>query len=476
MEPRPSSFILPNSPSCRVLDRFSDLPENIAVDEDGAGRIPFWPLLRHLLQQPIDAAPQLIDRLQTIAANAEGSDGGDYGFLKEFLADDTFAAQDFFGSTWPNLRDIAVDLPVYFPTGQLDLLEPGRPLCLSRGQVACLVIHEFMCSAVPQGHDGWYQDFGIWYASGQRHPVAVQMYLTALFSYFASLPGAQALMSDHEATLEDPRRCVTYTLHQQDETSLDGVALGAVHVDYLDNYNAESHLPEVQGPNGAVVVSANKVVGFGQSATQEEIFIGIAPEACPVVLVAPHFTNETTITVCGARAMLSVTGQKRDVSWTVRPTPPRATDFASWARAWRGGCLVFMDALEMDMVETADETLPDLLPANIHRELRKAQTGFSAIPGHGAVWTGLWGCGAFCGDPGVKLVVLWLAASAAGVRLNVVLGPEEHEIGRRFELVVSVCERSMTARGLRELLLGVPKGLRKLEILDWLAERVSISG
>ncbi|KAK7415251.1 hypothetical protein QQX98_006000 [Neonectria punicea] len=472
MEPRPPTFILPNSPSCRVVDRFSDLPENVLVDEDEDGRIPFWPLLCHLLQEPILTASQLIDRLQTIAANAEGCEGGDYGSLKDFLAGDD---EDFFGSTWPNLRDIALALPRYFTTGQLDILEPGRPLRLSRGQAACLVIHQFVCSAVPQRHDDGYQDFSIWYASGQRHPVAVQMYLTALFSYFTSLPDAQALMNDHELALEDSGRCVTYTLHEQDEKSLDGVTLGAVYVDYLGNYNTDFHLPEVQGPHGAVVVSANKVVGFGQSATQEEIFVGIAPEACPVVLVAPHLTNETVITVSGARAMLSVTGQRRDISWTVRPTPSPVTDFRSWAQAWRGGRLIFMDALEMDMVETADEILPDLLPENIQRELRKAQTGFSAHPGHTAVWTGLWGCGAFCGDAGVKLVVLWFAASAAGVRLNVVLGPEQHEIGRRFELVVSACKK-MSAGRLRELLLEVPKGLRKLEILDWLVEGVSTGG
>ncbi|KAK7426064.1 hypothetical protein QQZ08_007512 [Neonectria magnoliae] len=471
MKPRPPTFILPNSPSCRVLDRFSDLPENVHVDEDEEGRIPSWPLLRHLLQEPILTASQLIDRLQTIAANAEGRDGGDYGSLKEFLAGD---GEDFFGSTWPNLRDIALTLPLFFPTGHLDTLEPGHPLRLSRGQAACLVIHQFLCSAVPQRHDDGYQDFSIWYASGQRHPVAVQMYLTGLFSYFTSLPDAQALMDDHETAL-DPGTCVTYTLHEQDDKSLDGVTLGTVHVDYLDNYNTESHLPEVQGPHGAVVVSANKVVGFGQSATQEEIFVGIAPEACPVVLVAPHLTNETVITVSGARAMLSVTGQRRDISWTVRPTPSPVTDFCSWAQAWRGGRLIFMDALEMDMVETADEILPDLLPENIQRELRKAQTGFSAHPGHTAVWTGLWGCGAFCGDAGVKLVVLWLAASAAGVRLNVVLGPEQHDIGRRFESVVSVCEKMSPSR-LGELLLEVPKGLRKLAILDWLVERVSTGG
>lgn len=474
MEARPQTFILPNSPLCRVLDRFSDLPENILVGEDEAGRIPFWPLLQHLLQEPVLSVTHLIDRLQTIAANAEGTHGDDYGSLKSFLAGDALPADNFFGSTWLNLREIALDLPLYFPEGQLDLLELGRPLRLSRGQVACLVVHQFLCSALLQRQDDGYQDFGIWYASRQRHPVAVEMYLTSVFAYFESLPEAKALMEDHKAAPEDPGRYVTYLLHRQDEVSLEGVSLGVVHVNYLDDHNTESHLPEVQGPEGAVVVSANKVIGFGQSATQEEIFVGIAPEACPVVLVAPHLLENTVITASGARAVLSVSGQRRDISWVIRSLPS-TEDFDSWVRTWRGGRLIFMDALEMDMVEASDEILPDLLPANVDRELLKAAAGFAAYTECSAVWTGLWGCGAFCGDPGVKLIVLWLAASTAGVELHVILSPEQHEIGHQFEAAVKACER-MSARDLRSLLSDVPGGLKKMEILEWISGRVLGSG
>ncbi|KAH7151808.1 hypothetical protein B0J13DRAFT_248940 [Dactylonectria estremocensis] len=476
MEPRPDTLILPNSPSCYVLDRFSDLPEDVIVEEDGAGRVPFWPLLQFLLQESVSGASHLIDRLQTIAANTEASHGDDYGSLKSFLAGDIFRAEEFFGSTWPNLHDIALDLPLYFPQGQLDLLEPGHPLRLSRGQVACLVVHQFLCSIVPQRQDDGYQDFGIWYASRQRHPVAVEMYLSSLFVYFESLPDARDLIKDHEAAPDDPGRYVTYALHERDEVFLDGVSLGAVHIDYLDNYDTESHRPEVQGPGGAVVVSANKIIGFGQSATQEEIFVGIAPEACPIVLIAPHLTDTSVITVCGARAILSTTGQRRDIHWSVQPRPSSPTGgFTAWTRAWRGGRLIFMDALEMDMVEASDQRLPDLLPENIDRELRKAVTGFTALPACDAVRTGLWGCGAFCGDAGVKLVVLWLAASVAGVRLDVMLGPEQHDIGRGFEVAVRACE-GMAARDVRELLLSVPVGLRQLEILEWISINVSGGG
>ncbi|CAM1506460.1 Fc.00g061010.m01.CDS01 [Cosmosporella sp. VM-42] len=468
---RPSTFELPNSPSCRVLDRFSDVPD---IEEDEWGRIPFWPLLSHLLQQPVIAPLQLIDLLQTISANASDDSGSsyadDYGSLKQFLSDEHIARQDLFSKTWPNIRDIALDLPIYFPTGNLDLLKPGCPLRLSRGQVACLVIHQLLCSPTPQRQDEGYQDFSIWYASEQRHPTAVQMYLTALFTYFAGLPDASALREDHHDARKDGKY-ITYTLHRKDgKVCLEEIKLGRVQVEYLDNHTTESHLPEVQGPKGAVVVSANKVIGFGQSATQEEIFVGIAPEACPAVLVAPHLTDETALTVSDARAMLTVTGQRRDIHWEVRPAPPIDRGFESWSTDWRGGNLIFMDALEMDMAE-ASEGLPDLRQENIDREINKAFTGFSSQD-YNQVWTGLWGCGAFCGDTGVKLALLWIAASAASVQLNIMLGPEQHDIGRAFERVVKQYSDG-SAAGLRSILLEVPRELRSLEILAWLVKRKS---
>ncbi|KAI5467695.1 hypothetical protein BGZ63DRAFT_410587 [Mariannaea sp. PMI_226] len=474
MASRPSFFFLANSQSCRVLDRFSDLPDDIDADEDEHGRITFWPLLQHLLYRPISSTGQLIEVLQTIGANAESTPDNDFAFLKQFLLSGKgVQIEEFLNSIWPNLRDIASDLPDYFPDGQLNLLEAGHTSKLSRGQVACLVIHQFLCSAVPQRHDDGYQDFGLWYNSGQRHPAAVEMYLTALFAYFSTLPDAGALLQEHQSGRSNDDTFVTYTLHKQAENPcLEGIPLGPVQVDYLADHTTDSHQAEVQGPHGAAVVSANKVIGFGQSATQEEIYAGIAPEACPVVLVAPHLSADTVIIVSGARAMLRVVGQRRDITWQARPGLAPKNDLNAWSQSWRGGRLIFMDALEMDMVESPEDMVPDLLTGNIDRELRKAFAGFVAASERDAtIWTGLWGCGAFCGDAGVKLLILWLAASAAGVQLRVMLSPDQHEIGRLFETRIVRTGKGLSAQDLRKLLSEVPAGIRKLDILEWVARK-----
>ncbi|KAL4729061.1 hypothetical protein ACLX1H_003469 [Fusarium chlamydosporum] len=456
MPSRPLSFLLPNSSSCRVLDRFSDLPENVQIEEDPEGKILFWPLLHHLISTPVSNIAQLIDRLQTIAAIAETYQDNDHGFLNMFLQEKN--TSEFLNAVWPKIREIALDLPVYFPNGQLELLQPGSPLHLSRGQVACLVTHQFLCSLVPQRCDDGYQDLGIWYSSEQRHPTAVRMYLEALFAYFERLPTAQDLLDDHKTDSAGNTNAISYELHERSRVSLGNAQLGPVLVEYLDVHTSDTHHPHVQGKGGAVVVSANKVIGFGQSATQEEIFVGIAPEAYPVVLVAPHLTDGTVITVSGARAMVDVRGQRRNIEWNVRPTD---NDWASW----QGGRLIFMDALEMDMLEPPSSNgLPDLCAENIDREINKATNGFTSYKGD-YVFTGLWGCGAFGGDPGVKLMILWLAAGVANVKLHVMLGPGEHDLGKGLDEVVKACD-GMTLTDVRELLLGVPEWLRREEILN----------
>ncbi|KAF5545851.1 poly(ADP-ribose) glycohydrolase [Fusarium napiforme] len=469
MSSRPQFFHLPNSASCRILDRFSDLPDDAEVEEDENGKILFWPLLKHFLCTPVSSIAQLIDRLQTIAANAETCHDSDYGFLKRFF--EQRGEADILHAIWPKIRDMALALPTYFPDGKLKLLQPGHPLHLSRGQVACLVTHQFLCSFTPQRDDDGYQDLGIWFSSEQRHPSAVQMYLEALFTYFESIPEAIALLEDHQVAPHGAHGSVSYELHLGKSVSLEAAKLAKLKVNFLDAHTSNTHNPEVQGAGGAAVISSNKVIGFGQSATQEEIFVGIAPEAYPVVLVAPHLTDDTVITVFAARAMVDMKGQRRNIEWTIRPTPP-SEDFGKWKKSWRGGRLVFMDALEMDMLEHSEDTgLPDLFRENIDREINKAANGFSSYKGN-SVFTGLWGCGAFGGDPAVKLLILWLAAGAADVELNLMLGPGEHGLGRKLEEVVRACQ-DLTATDVRELLSRVPRDLRGGGLLGWVANEAS---
>jgi poly(ADP-ribose) glycohydrolase len=133
--------------------------------------------------------------------------------------------------------------------------------------------------------------------------------------------------------------------------------------------------------------------------------------------------------------------------------------------------MLFMDALEMDMVESGD-SLPDLIPANLSRELRKSYTAFSASRIR-EVRTGLWGCGAFCGDPGIKMILLWLAASLAGTKLVVICDGEGRDFAITFRcLVKKALAVVRDTTDLWELLNQAPASLGKGKTLSWIIEQL----
>jgi poly(ADP-ribose) glycohydrolase len=133
--------------------------------------------------------------------------------------------------------------------------------------------------------------------------------------------------------------------------------------------------------------------------------------------------------------------------------------------------MLFMDALELDMAIDTSGDLADLKPHNLERDLRKAYVGFSSLSFR-TIITGPWGCGAFGGDPAVKAIILWMAASLAGVpTLKILLDPSHREIGEKLPCLIQAARVETTGQ-LRVLLGHVPGSKRMVEILDWLIGQV----
>jgi poly(ADP-ribose) glycohydrolase len=227
-------------------------------------------------------------------------------------------------------------------------------------------------------------------------------------------------------------------------------------IQIVEKYDTRSLEPEFQGPSGAVVVSANKNIGFGQSATQEEVFVGNCPETCPAVLVTPTLQPDQTLTIEGAIPMLRIVGQRRSVSWQAL-----TQDYGA------GGRLLFMDALEIDELDDMNG-LPDLQPENIQREIRKAYTAFSSWESEGEanVFAGLWGCGAFNGDPGVKVAVMWIAGSIAGRKLNVICDDVHDPFLVDLKQLLDQVPDSWTVQDLNQLLQRIPRHTKRLETVN----------
>ncbi|KAG9019669.1 hypothetical protein FRB90_011478 [Tulasnella sp. 427] len=210
-------------------------------------------------------------------------------------------------------------------------------------------------------------------------------------------------------------------------------------------------------PDGAGVVFANKVVGFGVGGTMEEVAVGTTPEACPIVLFTPPLKDDQVLVVEGVEELVVVEGYGRSARMTriLHATPPTEDS------PWRKRTMLFMDALELDGFENSStDPLPDLLPGHIDRELRKAYTAFSSASStrpYAHVSTGLWGCGAFGGNDEVKTIIQWCAAAFAGVPLRFTYSDDRSRFVAKFRDFVDLARRdAWTAEEVLDALKSIP--------------------
>lgn len=460
MNSLPSQYVLPCSSSKRCLDRFSILED---AEEDTDGLVSLWPLLQSVLSQPINTIDGIIDVLETISNTLRGSSStaGDYGTLKRVIGS---RGDDFYARTWPAIIRIALRLPELFPGSTLPVLRSGDDVQLSTAQAGTLVSHQFLCTLEAPSWRNDFYDFSIWYDTDQIHPQAAEMYLTALFTYFDDLD------MDIEQPIPAKHTGVQYSLHglpNEQSVSFNGferdAPLTTANIFNLESYSTTPQELQWQGPNGAVVVAANKDIGFGQSATQEEMYIGNCPEACPAVLFTPTLSDKQVFVINGARPMLHIVGQRRDISWSTLHRDRRC-----------GGRMLLMDAMELDNWDDGGTgLLADLDPRNLERELMKAYTAFSTWFEGGeedkaVVWTGLWGCGSFNGDPAVKMTLLWMAASLARKDINIICDISDRNFGDAFAKFIEQMALRGKLQNLRDWLIELPPTIKRLETIEYL--------
>ncbi|KAI1758037.1 poly glycohydrolase-domain-containing protein [Xylaria castorea] len=403
-------YLLPCAASFRCLDRFSILDDLVEL-EDADGQVPFWPLLTTLLRSSMETPPQLAELLDTIAVTLRGSSGParDYQLLKSFIND----------------------------------LQPAD-------QTACLVVHQFLCTLrAPVWREDFF-DFSIWYTSGQRHEQSCRTYLACLFTYL------KTFLDTPESILED--RNIQYTLvtAKPDFAAIGSspVPLCPIEIVVVDNYQT---CPAQLGmPSGAAVNSANRYVGFEQSATQEEVHVGNSPEIYPAVLVIPPLGGKQVLAIRGAEVVLNIAGKRREIK--------AAAHEVGGSVDWCQRTMLFMDALELD-VEGDENGLPDLAPQNLIRDLNKATIAFSS---------GLYEV--VHRDPFVKVLLLWCAASVAHTSLKIICDRDSQEAAFNLHsLIAAARKRHETAQSLIELLQSIPQKTARLATFDCMIEQLSLS-
>ena len=152
--------LLPCAPAIRCDDRF-DLTD---MEDD---RVAFWWIVQILPKRKIHDAAQLIDLLDPIAVPLRDSSLPNYDVMQVHLSS---LSGNFSSDVRPAPATLALDRPILFPEGRLPVLDQMIPhIVLSRRQVACLIVQQFLCTlnAPPGRHD--FYNFSIGYSSMQPH-------------------------------------------------------------------------------------------------------------------------------------------------------------------------------------------------------------------------------------------------------------------------------------------------------------------
>ena len=379
---RPASYLLPCHPSVRVED-----PLSVCEDYD-ALEVPKWRMVSKLLAEgSIKDTKGLTDVISTFQHDVE------FETLRSVL--EGMDSSHFFSAVLPVMCTVALRMPELFPTGELPVLHPGKDksVSLTREQVACLLAHMFFCTLTPPKWSQHWANFAIWYNSTSP---PVRAYLQVLLIHFSQLDSSGSGGTKDSVILH--RRVVISPPDWQSSPSDISPSL------LTPSYNLEPP-PEAN----AEVDFANKDIGFGVSGSQEEVLLGMSPEMCIVMLLAPTLSENETLLIQGARRVGQYKGVGRNVTF-----------MGPWVeeREWSLRCVIAMDALELDM-EDCGHNIRELEPNNLNRELNKAYCGFSPLNGKpfSLIATGHWGCGAFGGHRYAKALIQVMAATEANTKL-----------------------------------------------------------
>ena len=154
---------------------------------------------------------------------------------------------------------------------------------------------------------------------------------------------------------------------------------------------------------------ANRFLGGGVltgGCVQEEMRFSVSPELLAAMIVSPVMEPREAVLVHGAGRFAATAGygHKMRYAGPFDDDAPRLDDGTPDV------ALVAIDALDFRRGDAATQ----YAPAALLREVEKARAGFLRDARGLPVATGNWGGGAFLGDPALKAVIQWIAASSCG--------------------------------------------------------------
>eukprot|EP00126_Sphaerothecum_destruens_P002466 Sdes_comp15899_c0_seq1m5022 len=393
--------------------RLPNSPKNVYAFHD-QGNIVYtsrWDLIKSALSQPITDSFQF--QRTVLIYNSRHSSEWEFSSLHSFFRDIASPEESslFFQNILPVIACLALKLPSLC-TQPIPLLktQQTRAITCSQEQVSCLLANAFFCT----------------------FPMRNSVETLAEYSTFPSINFSSLFCgtgSKCSSPLAAKYRCIiNYFRRVTCFAPPCGVITYQRIVANMFPCWEESTIPivdvkfekkgsiENEGKEYVNLDFANRFLGggvLGRGAVQEEIRFMICPELLVTRLITEKLEDNEAVIVIGAERYSEYSGYSSSFTFVGDYIDSAPRD--PWKRLYTQ--IIAIDAYSMSTF------LMQLEEKYLLRELNKAYTGFydpnSKFPGYSlpSLATGNWGCGAFGGDPYVKALVQWMAASVCGRKL-----------------------------------------------------------
>lgn len=209
---------------------------------------------------------------------------------------------------------------------------------------------------------------------------------------------------------------------------------------------------------------ANSYLGggaLGQGAVQEEIRFMICPELIASMLFTEQLDDLECLVISGHERYSNYRGYASNFQFSGNHVDQTEIDTSSEQGYKRKSYLVAIDALYFRYES------PQYSENNIVRELNKAFVGFhSEDESNGctvqpvAIATGNWGCGAFGGDPYLKVLIQLMAAAECNRDIYYFTFGDETLRDNVFEMYSFLKRNNITVGKLFTILIGYSDVLR----------------
>jgi len=428
-----------------------------------------WDLIVEALSvNKISTSFDLEESILTYNSRYRGKSDWDFSALHTLFTDefDDEESKAFFTETLPRMVDILVVSPTMI-TCPLPLLSAGssHSITLSQQQILTILVNAFFCTfprrnAKAPGSEFYSYpgiNFNTLFGNCPRRPVAHLEKLKCLLCYFSI-----AVKSCSNGLVTFKRKVVRDVPEWHNSIK----SFNLLHL-------TSKGTIEVDGKGMLQADFANKFVGGGvlrSGLVQEEIRFTVCPELMASMLFTEVLGDREVLLVVGAEQFSNYSGYSDTFQFTGRYKDSVVRDSSGRKET----SIVAMDAIRF--VHNKDQ----YSVRNIDRELNKAFVAFQNkhVDRLQAVATGNWGCGAFGGDPRLKLVIQIMAAAEAGRDMvYYTFGDDELVVdgGQMYQFLV---DKKVTVGTMYKLLCSFVKSGTEMtgsELFSWIYQHAENS-